>query len=118
VVTCGSSTGFHHEYDNRHLWMKVKRIIGSHGANYHEAAQVNRLIAAGMITPTLSATYPLDQAGDALRAVQQNRHVGKIGVLCLAPKEGLGVTDPVRRERIGEDRIGVFRSAAELPGRA
>src|SRR5581483_5391162 len=34
VVTCGSSTGYAHHYDNRYLWMKLKRVIGSHGANY------------------------------------------------------------------------------------
>jgi crotonyl-CoA reductase len=113
VVTCGSSTGYRHDYDNRHLWMKVKRIIGSHGCNYHEAAQVNRLIELGMITPTLSATYQLDRAADAIRSVQLNRHVGKVGVLCLAPGEGLGIADPARRRRIGENRIGIFRRAGQ-----
>jgi crotonyl-CoA reductase len=109
VVTCGSSTGYRHEYDNRHLWMKIKRIIGSHGANYHEATQVNRLIALGMITPTLSTTYPLAQAADAVRAVQTNRHIGKVGILCLAAEEGLGISDPVLRSRIGENSIMAFR---------
>ena len=33
VVTCGSSSGYEHQYDNRYLWMRLKRIIGSHGAN-------------------------------------------------------------------------------------
>ena len=60
MVTCGSSTGYWHEFDNRHLWMRVKRIIGSHGCTYHEAVQTNRLIALGMVTPTLSRTYPLE----------------------------------------------------------
>src|SRR5262249_13230402 len=32
VVTCGSSTGYDHRYDNRYLWMKLKRIVGSHAA--------------------------------------------------------------------------------------
>jgi crotonyl-CoA reductase len=111
VVTCGSSTGYRHEYDNRYLWMKLKRIIGSQGFNYHEASEVNRLINLGMITPTLSRTYPLERAADATRAVQLNQHLGKVGVLCLAPEEGLGVADPVRRAQIGEDRIGLFRRA-------
>ena len=34
---------------------------------------------------------------------------GKIGVLCLAPEEGAGVDDPELRERVGEDRITLFR---------
>ena len=35
-----------HEYDNRYLWMNLKRIVGSHFANYREAWEANRLIAA------------------------------------------------------------------------
>ncbi|WP_433518231.1 crotonyl-CoA carboxylase/reductase [Nonomuraea sp. CA-143628] len=111
VVTCGSSTGYRHQYDNRYLWMRIKRIIGSHGANYHEANEVNRLIGLGMVTPTLSMTYPLDQAAEAVRLVQRGHHIGKVGIRCLAPSDGLGVTDMELRERIGEDRLGLFRRA-------
>jgi crotonyl-CoA reductase len=109
IVTCGSSTGYRHEYDNRYLWMRLKSIIGSHAFNYSEAVAVNRLIGLGMIHPTLSTVFPLDQAGEATRAVQTNAHVGKVGVLCAAEKEGLGVDDPVLRERVGESKITLFR---------
>ena len=54
IVTCASTSGFMHEYDNRYLWMNLKRIIGSHFANYREAWEANRLIAKGAIHPTLS----------------------------------------------------------------
>ncbi|WP_214326406.1 crotonyl-CoA carboxylase/reductase [Nonomuraea sediminis] len=109
VVTCGSSSGYAHEYDNRHLWMRLKRIIGSHGANYQECHEVNRLISLGMIHPTLSAVFPLAQAGAAARAVQLNEHVGKVGVLALAPAPDLGVEDRALRARIGEERLRLFR---------
>jgi len=109
VVTCGSSSGYDHTYDNRHLWMRLKRIIGSHGANYQECHEVNRLISLGMVHPTLSAVYPLERAPDATRAVQLNTHVGKVGVLALAPAPDLGVQDHALRERIGEDRLRLFR---------
>jgi len=111
VVTCGSSSGYDHHYDNRHLWMKVKRIVGSHGANYSEAWEMNRLVSRGMLLPTLSRTYPLDDIGDAARALQLGHSIGKTSVLCLAPEEGLGVTDPAARERVGESRLGLFRTA-------
>ena len=29
IVTCASTSGYMHEYDNRYLWMNLKRIIGS-----------------------------------------------------------------------------------------
>jgi crotonyl-CoA reductase len=109
VVTCGSSTGYLHEYDNRRLWMRLKRVIGSHAANWHEAWEANRLIAQGAIVPALSSVYPLERAAQAAREVQLNRHVGKVGVLCLAEREGLGVEDPQLRAAIGEERLALFR---------
>ncbi|WP_329216682.1 crotonyl-CoA carboxylase/reductase [Streptomyces sp. NBC_01485] len=112
VVTCGSSTGYQHEYDNRYLWMNLKRIVGSHAANLQEMAECNRLFTLGKLVPALSDVHPLEEAATAIRLVQQNRHVGKVGVLCLAPKEGLGVTDPELRVRIGENRLNPLRNPA------
>ncbi|AEW98122.1 MULTISPECIES: crotonyl-CoA carboxylase/reductase [Streptomycetaceae] len=105
VVTCGSSTGYQHQFDNRYLWMRLKRIIGSHGANYQEQWETNRLISTGRIASMLSAVYPLDDVGEAARMVQTNQHLGKVGVLCLAPRPGLGVTDAGLRAALGPDRL-------------
>ena len=108
IVTCASTTGYLHQYDNRYLWMNLKRIIGSHFANYRESWEANRLIAKGMIHPTLSNTYPLDEVGQAALDVHHNLHQGKVGVLCLAPEEGLGVRDPEMRAK-HLDAINRFR---------
>jgi crotonyl-CoA reductase len=109
VVTCAATSGYMVEFDNRHFWMKLKRLIASHFANYAEAWAANRLIDQGRIHPMLSDVYPLTQVGAAARAVHRNEAEGKIGVLCLAPTEGLGIDDPEKRERIGEDKITRFR---------
>jgi crotonyl-CoA reductase len=109
IVTCAATSGYMIEYDNRHLWMKLKSIKSSHFANYKEAWEANRLISKGYIQPILSAVYPLAQTGEAAYQVHHNLHEGKIGVLCLAPKEGLGIDDPALRDTIGEDRITLFR---------
>ena len=89
--------------------MKVKRIVGSHGANYAESWEANRLVRLGMLAPTLSVVHPLTEVAEATRAVQLNQHTGKVGVLCLAAGEGLGVADPALRERVGEQRLRLFR---------
>ena len=99
IVTCASTSGFMHEYDNRYLWMTLKRIIGSHFANYREAWQANRLVAKGMIHPTMSVVYPMEDAGQAALDVHRNLHHGKVGILCLAPQEGLGVRDHELRDK-------------------
>jgi crotonyl-CoA reductase len=108
IVTCASTSGYMHQYDNRYLWMNLKRIIGSHFANYRESWEANRLIAKGMIHPTLSGTYPLEEVGQAALDVHKNLHQGKVGVLCLAPEEGLGVRNEEMRAK-HLDEINRFR---------
>ncbi|MFD7668866.1 crotonyl-CoA carboxylase/reductase [Streptomyces sp. NPDC059788] len=116
VVTCGSSTGYQHVFDNRYLWMRLKRVIGSHAANLQEAWECNRLIGAGAVMPTMSAVYPLADVAEACRLVQNNRHTGKVAVLCMAPEPGLGVTDTALRAEIGEERLNPLRGLTPGPG--
>jgi crotonyl-CoA reductase len=109
IVTCAATSGYMIEYDNRHLWMKLKTIRGSHFANYREATDANRLVGEGHVLPPLSVVYPLSEVGEAASQVHRNLHEGKIGVLCLAPAEGLGIDDPELRAEVGEDRLTLFR---------
>jgi crotonyl-CoA reductase len=110
IVTCASTSGYMHQYDNRYLWMNLKRIIGSHFANYRESWEANRLISKGLIHPTLSKTYSLEDTGQAALDVHRNAHQGKVGVLALAPQEGLGVRDEEKRAKHIEG-INAFRGA-------
>ena len=97
------------EFDNRHFWMKLKRLISSHFANYAEAWAANRLIDQGRIQPLLSAVYPLDR-GRRGRPVASTATSTRARSACSAsPREGLGIDDPEKRQRIGEDRITLFR---------
>jgi crotonyl-CoA reductase len=108
IVTCASTSGFMHEFDNRYLWMHLKTIVGSHFANYREAWEANRMLDLGMIQPILTETFPLTETGEAAHQVHTNSHVGKLGVLCLAPKEGLGIQNIEKRQRLG-DRLTAWR---------
>jgi len=108
IVTCAATTGFMLEYDNRYLWMNQKRLQGCHFANYREAYEANRLVCEGKIHPVLSAVFAFEDVAEAVTQVHRNEHEGKLGVLVLAPEEGLGVTDPDMRERL-LDQITLFR---------
>jgi crotonyl-CoA reductase len=109
IITCAATSGYMIEYDNRHLWMKLKRIISSHFANYAEAWAANQALCDGSVVPLLSKVYPLEQTGEAALSVHHNKAEGKVGVLCMAPEEGLGIDDPGFRDEVGEDRITLFR---------
>jgi len=108
IITCAATSGFKIEYDNRYLWMNLKTLKGCHFANYREAWEANRLVCEAKIFPTLSKVYTLADTGEAALQVHHNLVEGKVGVLCLAPEEGLGVTDEATREA-HLDRITLFR---------
>ena len=110
VVTCGSTSGYDHVFDNRYLWQTVKTIIGSHGANYFEAMQTARLICRGRLHPVLSRVFPLEKVSEAVALMHKGQHVGKLGVLNIVPREGMGITDRERREHIGEAVLNRFRT--------
>ena len=111
IITCAATSGFKIEYDNRYLWMNLKTLKGCHFANYREAWEANRLVCEARIHPTLSKVYSLDDTGEAAYQVHHNLAEGKVGVLCLAPEEGLGVTDEATRAQ-HLDQITLFRRFA------
>jgi crotonyl-CoA reductase len=55
--------------------------------------------------------FTLDATAEAAYEVHHNQHEGKLGILVLAPEEGLGVTDTEKRERL-LPRITLFRRHA------
>lgn len=112
VTTCAATSGYMLEFDNRFFWMRLKKLVGSHFANYREAWEANRLISKGMIQPVLSQVFTLEDTGEAAYQVHHNLHEGKIGVLCLAPNEGMGIDNPELRAKIGERKITLFRRLA------
>jgi crotonyl-CoA reductase len=112
VVTCAATSGYMVEFDNRHFWMKLKKLLSSHFANYAEAWASNKLLDEGRIQPLLSSTYSLEEVGAAARSVHRNEAEGKIGVLCMAPAAGMGISNPEKRERIGVDKITLFQRHA------
>jgi crotonyl-CoA reductase len=50
----------------------------------------------------------MDEVGQAAYDVHRNLHQGKVGVLCLAPEPGLGVSDEQMRAA-HLDEINRFR---------
>jgi len=108
IVTVASTTGYTHEFDNRFLWINLKQIIGSHLGNYDEAYRANRLVHQGMIQPMLSEVFPFEQAGEAVAKMRENQHSGKLGILSLSPKTGLGVKDETKRAKL-DPKMARFR---------
>ena len=105
VVTCGSSTGYQHQYDNRYLWMNLKRIIGSHVANLQEQWECNRLFGRGHILPVLSDGLPA-RRGRRGGAPGADEPAHRQGRRALPGPAGLDSGSPTRRPGPGSGSSG------------
>ncbi len=92
VVICGATSGYQLDFDVRYLWMRQKRILGSHFANAYECMKANELIEDGKIQPVLWRTLGFDGVAEAHQLMYRNEHRGKIAVLVGAEAEGQGRT--------------------------
>jgi crotonyl-CoA carboxylase/reductase len=90
VVICAGTTGYNADVDLRYLWMRQKRLQGSHFANDVQAKAFNDLALDGKIDPCLSQVFPFDGTGDCHQVMYENRTVyGNMAILVGAPREGM-----------------------------
>jgi crotonyl-CoA carboxylase/reductase len=90
VVICGGTTGYNADIDLRFLWMRQKRLQGSHFANIAECRAITALVAAGRIDPCLSWTGTMDDLGRGHQMMYDNEHPpGNLAVLINAPRPGM-----------------------------
>jgi len=90
VVICAGTTGYNAVADLRYLWVRQKRLQGSHFANDEQAAAFNRLVMDGRIDPCLSQTFQFGEIGLAHQLMSENRHpVGNMAALVSAATTGI-----------------------------
>ncbi|MCK9519762.1 MAG: zinc-binding dehydrogenase, partial [Dehalococcoidia bacterium] len=91
VVICAGTTGYNADVDLRYLWMRQKRLQGSHFANDQQAYAFNDLVLDGKIDPCLSRTFRFDETGECHQLMYENRHPeGNMAILVGAREAGLG----------------------------
>lgn len=91
VVICAGTTGYNATVDLRYLWMRQKRLQGSHFANDDNARGLNDLVAAKQVDPCLSRVYRFEETGTCHQVMRKNQHPpGNMSILVGAPREGTG----------------------------
>lgn len=91
VVVCAGTTGFNADVDLRYLWIRQKRLQGSHFANDVQANAFNDLVVAGKIDPCLSKVFSFDETAACHQLMYENRHPdGNMAILVGATSEGQG----------------------------
>lgn len=89
VVFCAGTTGFNLTFDARFVWMRQKRIQGSHFANLKQASEANRLVIEKRLDPCMSEVFPWDEIPQAHMKMLANKHKpGNMAVLVQALKPG------------------------------
>ena len=89
VVFCAGTTGFNLTMDARFVWMRQKRIQGSHFANLKQASQANQLVIERRIDPCMSEVFSWDDIPQAHMKMLHNQHKpGNMAVLVQAKKPG------------------------------
>jgi len=90
VVICAGTSGFNATVDLRYLWMRQKRLQGSHFANDEQAAAFNQLVLDGRIDPCLGETYTFDQIPLCHQLMAEGKPpLGVMAALVSAPRPGL-----------------------------
>ncbi len=91
VVVCAGTTGYNATVDLRYLWMRQKRLQGSHFANTVQSNQMNELALRGLLDPCLSRAFTYEEIPAAHQLMHDNKHPhGNMAVLVGAKDFGLG----------------------------
>ena len=90
VVFCAGTTGYNLTFDARFVWMRQKRIQGSHFANLLQAAQANQLVIERRLDPCMSEVFSFHDIPRAHTKMWKNQHKpGNMAVLVQAKRPGL-----------------------------
>jgi crotonyl-CoA carboxylase/reductase len=93
VVVCAGTTGYNATVDLRYLWMRQKRLQGSHFANDVQANEMNELALSGKLDPCMSKAFTYEEIPHVHQLMYENKHPhGNMSVLVGATDFGLGAS--------------------------
>jgi NADPH:quinone reductase-like Zn-dependent oxidoreductase len=78
LVTCGATTGANGTLNLNALFSKHLSILGSYMGTKGELMRVARFFFAGQLMPVVDRTFPLHEAADAHRRLEESEQFGKI----------------------------------------
>ncbi|MEE7456615.1 MULTISPECIES: crotonyl-CoA carboxylase/reductase [Methylobacteriaceae] len=96
VVFCAGTTGFNITFDARYVWMRQKRIQGSHFAHLKQASAANQFVMDRRVDPCMSEVFPWDKIPAAHTKMWKNQHPpGNMAVLVNSTRAGLRTVEDV-----------------------
>ena len=96
IVFCAGTSGFNITFDARYVWMRQKRVQGSHFAHLKQASAANQFVIDRRVDPCMSEVFPWDKIPLAHHKMWKNEHApGNMAVLVYAPRTGLRTYEDV-----------------------
>ena len=80
LLTCGATAGFDPPEDIRFIWTFELKVCGSNGWKREDIQQLFELVKSGKLEVLIDATYPLAEAREALRVIEEREVFGKVVV--------------------------------------
>ena len=88
IVTCGATSGYNLDIGARVLWMRLKRLQGSHFASLRQCQEVVNLLGMGRLDPLLAKTWSFPEIGPAHQVMMDNASPpGNMAALINAPEK-------------------------------
>ena len=80
LLTCGATAGYDPKEDIRFIWTFELEIRGSNGWQRSDIEALLQMVRQGRLSTLVERTYPLAEAAEALRVIEDRDVFGKIVV--------------------------------------
>ena len=80
LLTCGATAGYDPPEDIRFIWTFELKILGSNSWDREDLIRVLDLVGSGALRVIVERTFPLEEAPEALRQIENREVFGKLVV--------------------------------------
>jgi len=80
LLTCGATAGFDPKEDIRFIWTFELKVLGSNGWMRSDIEQLLKLVQEGKLKVLVDKVFPLKDAREALRVIEDREVFGKVVV--------------------------------------
>jgi alcohol dehydrogenase len=78
MMTCGATAGYDPKTDIRYIWTFELQLLGSNSWEREDLVQLMDYIHDGRMKPAIDRTFPLPEAREALRLLEDREVFGKV----------------------------------------
>lgn len=78
LLTCGATAGFDPATDMRYIWTYELHLLGSNGWTREDLESLLGLVRDSKLRPVIDRVFPLAEAGEALRLLEEREVIGKV----------------------------------------